>query len=233
MSRRRIRSLVIVLVAALIVTMMPLTASAASKKPGKVKITSFKVGAVSTATNKTTVTIKWKKASKATKYEIYEQGYDGTWHKLKTVKKSVRKLKITNVPAGQYNIKIRAVNKKTKGKFSAVKGKFIISPLTLEQYVNRVEPSLKYSKVGPYSLSFTGNTVIFTYEAAPDYPEMTTEQAKANTEFHTWLMDNYINKNLTLIRAYVAKLPAGTGIRNLRTIVRCTFNGTELVYKSF
>ena len=228
MRSKRIKSLVILLIAALIVTMMPLTASAASKKPGKVKITSFKVSAVSASTNKTTVTIKWKKASNAKKYEIFEQGSDGVWRKLKTVKKSVTKLKITSVPAGQYNIRIRAVNKKKKGKFSAVKGRYIASPLTLEQYIKRFSPSLQSSVYGSFVRTFSGNTIYYTFEVTKhDYFAGMTKDEVIADSYDDLL--KYINDSKAGMASDVNNLATSNGIRGGTYVAKCTYNGEQIV----
>ncbi|MBQ6152006.1 MAG: hypothetical protein IJJ03_10185 [Mogibacterium sp.] len=164
--RRTAKSIAIVLAAVMIFTMFPLTASAASNKPGKVKIKSFKVSSVSTFSNTATVTIKWKKASKATGYWVYERQPDGSWKLLKKLGKRYAGIRIYSVYAGQRAFKVRAVRKvkkKTyKGSFSAVKSKFIASPLTLEQ-LSRIEgeptEETGANALGTLKTSIKGNNI--------------------------------------------------------------------------
>ncbi len=159
MKKKVLRSFIVMMIAVLVVSMMPVTASAATKKPGQVKITSFKVSAVSKATNKCTVTIKWKKAKNAKGYVVYAKHGDGKWKMQKKCGKYIRTFKLKGVPAGQFAIKVKAVNKKKSGKFSKVKSKYIASPLTLQQYVDRIEPEAKQDGV-----SFEGNKMVFIYD---------------------------------------------------------------------
>lgn len=168
MRKNALRSLVVMMIAVMVVAMMPVTASAATKAPAKVKITSVKVAAVSTATNKTTVTVKWKKAKRATGYIInVKQGNEELFKKK--VGRMYRKLKLKNVPAGQISITVRAVNKKKLGKSSAIKTRFITSPLTLQQYVERVEPSMIGKSIGLGKAAFSGNTMVVTYDVFSIY----------------------------------------------------------------
>ena len=93
------------------------TFAASAKKPAKVK--SLKVKALNDS--ETSIQLKWKKAKKAKKYQVYRATKKkGKYKKVATVKKT------TYVNKGlkdgkKYFYKVRAVNGKKKGKFSAVK----------------------------------------------------------------------------------------------------------------
>lgn len=172
MKKGSLKSLVIVMMLAMVFTMMPQTASAASKNPGKTKITSYKIGKYTAKTNSAKVTIKWKKASKATGYIIYAKYTGGTWKKVKKVGRFTSTLIVKKAGAGRLSFRVQAIRKvkgKTyKGKFSAAKTKFIKSKLTLEQYVNRFEPELKNKKMYGAVLSFKGNNAYLTFDFTND-----------------------------------------------------------------
>ena len=90
-------------------TLMPMTASAASYKPGKAKITSLTAGKVSKVTNEATVTIKWKKVSKATGYQVYTRNDNGKWVVAKKVGKTAAK------PSGKRVLKAAIKSKPVRG----------------------------------------------------------------------------------------------------------------------
>ena len=106
------------IIVAIIAMMLLLTGFSASDiaeaktTPAKVKISSLK------AKGKT-VTVKWKKAKGAKKYQVYVKAGKKKFKKVKTLKKRTYKFK------GKYNtlykVKIRGIKGKTKGKFSAIK----------------------------------------------------------------------------------------------------------------
>lgn len=159
--RKTAKSIALILAVVMIIAMFPLTASAASNKPGKVKITSFSVSKVSKSTNTATVTIKWKKVSKATGYWVYERDADGKWVVIKKLSKKYGGIKIYKESAGQRAFKVRAVRKvkgKTyKGSFSSIKSKFIKSPLSLENLYKL----WGWETEGEYALN-TGGTLILS-----------------------------------------------------------------------
>ena len=219
MKRNAIRSLVVMMIAVMVFAFTPVPVSAASKAPGKVKITSVKAAAVSTSTNKTTVTIKWKKAKNATGYVIYAKHGTGDWVKQKKLGKRYTKLKLLNVPAGQLDIKIQAVKKKKKGKFSAVKSKYIKSPMTLTDYANRVEPSMKYAGSG-VTVSFAGNTVTYTVDYSGKIYSIDETKASINANAAALEKDakNLIN---------VANLDAG--IPGVTVIYNFVYNGSSFL----
>lgn len=230
MKRRATKSMLLMLITALMLSMMPLTVSAASNAPGKTKITSIKVAKVSAKTSKTTVTIKWKKAKKATGYIVYEKHGDNKWVKLKTVGKRYTAMKIKRVPSGQYSLRVQAIRKykgKTyKGKLSAIKTKFIKSPLNIQKYTN-VDKSLKNLKVGDFVASYKGNRLTFTCDVTNNLQGrvVTDEIVKATyDELATYKntaakMKNTIKKN--------------TGVMNVGITFRFVANGSVIASKSF
>ena len=200
MKKKALRSFIVMMIAMLVVSMMPVTASAATKKPGQVKIVSFKVGAVSKSTNTCTVTIKWKKAKNAKKYVVYAKHGNGKWVKQKTCGKYIRKFKLTKVPAGDFAIKVKAVNKKKSGKFSKVKSRFITSPLTLQQYVS-IYPAEKDEDA-----TYEGNKVIYT-------------------DYYGTIDDSAINSFLDSLKSAAASdknyYKTNCGLKYVSIVVRC------------
>ena len=96
--------------------LIPGEASAAAKKPGKVKIQTVK------CVNANKVKVTWKKLSKnVKKYQVYRKSGSAEWKLIKTLPKSKRVLSSTVEYDVKTQFKVRAVNGKKKGKFSAVK----------------------------------------------------------------------------------------------------------------
>ena len=218
MKRNAIRSLVVMMIAVMVFAFTPVPVSAATKAPAKVKISSVKVAAVSTSTNRTTVTIKWKTAKRATGYIVWVKHGTGQWVKQIKLGKRYRKLKLMGVPAGQFDVKVQAVNKKKKGKYSKVKSKFIVSPMTLTDYANRVEPGMKYGGSG-VKISFAGNTVTYTYDLSGKIDSIDDTTAKINAN-----VANLQNAATKIINT--ARLDAG--ISGVRVIYNYIYNGTTL-----
>lgn len=236
MKRKSLRGLIVVMVAALVFTMMPLTASAASKNPGKTKITSYKVGKYKASTNSAKVTIKWKKAKKATGYIIYGKHGDGNWEKVKKVGRFKNGLIVKKAPAGYISFRVQPIRKvkgKTYvGKMSGVKTKFIKSKLSLEQYVNKFEPELRNRNVNGAVVTFSGNNAIFTVDLTndPKFSEVnpySITQAEKN-EVYEALAD--MQGTATRFRA---SIEANTGIKGAGMTVVMKFKGVELVRRGF
>lgn len=179
--KRTAKSIALILAVVMIIAMFPLTASAASYKPGKVKITAFKVSSVSKKTNTATVKIRWKKASKATGYWIYQRQYGGKWKCVKKLGKNYTGIDIKKVFAGQNYFKVcavRKVGKKTyKGAFAS-KSKFIRSPLTYEKVLKIVGEDTEYSN-GTVSVSIKGNkiSIVDRLPAGSERPDDSTINA--------------------------------------------------------
>ena len=85
---------------------------AASKKPAKVKISYVKLSG-------TKVVLKWKKAGNAKKYQVYMRTGSQAWKLKKTLKKTV--FSMNGAEGTEYCFKVRGVNGKKKGSFSAVR----------------------------------------------------------------------------------------------------------------
>ncbi len=220
MKRNAIRSLVVMMIAVMVFAFTPVPVSAASKAPGKVKISSVKVAAVSTSTNKTTVTIKWKTAKRATGYIVWVKHGTGDWVKQIQLGKRYRKLKLMGVPAGQFEVKVQAVKKKKMGKASNVKAKYIVSPMTLTDYANRVEPSMKYGG-SDVKISFAGNTVTYTYDLSGKINSIDETTAKINA--------NAANlQNAAKSIKDTAYLDAG--ISGVTVIYNYVYNGKSIAY---
>ena len=223
MKKNALRSFVVMMIAVMVVAMMPVTAHAATKKPAKVKVTSVKVTAVSTSTNNTTMTIKWKKANRATGYIIYAKHGNNPWVKQKKVGRFTRKITLQNTPAGQIYVRVRAVNKKKLGKYSTIKKKYIASPLTLQQYANRIEPSMKYGG-SDVDVIYSGNTATYVYDLYNNYGELTSEQLEA--------VKSQVNtKGATLqssAKSMISTLKLNAGISGVTVIYKYTYNGETL-----
>ena len=241
MRKRAIRSLVVMMIAVMVVAMMPVSVSAASKKPAQVKITSLSVGKVSTKTNKCTVTIKWKKAKNATGYIVYAKHGTGKWIKQKKCGKNIRIFKLTKVPAGQLQIKVKAINKKKSGKFSKVKKKFIKSPMTLEQYINRCDPeSQNYYYGGGTTLKFGGNTAFFNTDldemiaSDPDLygVDLDSWSDYAKAEYKTSIYNNLddMKKDAADIKK---DYKLNHGILNVKVVFRYFHHGEVWVSRTF
>lgn len=86
----------------------------AAGKPAKTKIKSVKKVSVSSAG------ITWKKAKRAKKYELYVSINGRSFKKLKTLK-TTSYVHVKLKPGKTYAYKVRGVNGKKKGAFSAVK----------------------------------------------------------------------------------------------------------------
>lgn len=164
--RKSARTLALILAAVMIIAMFPITASAATYKPGKVKITTFSVSKVSKTTNMATVTIKWRKASRATGYRVYEYDRkDGKWVLLKKLGKNYVGIKISKVYAGSRKFKvcaIRKVGKKINMGPAVIKSKFIASPLTLEK-LYKLEGASTEVNNDPLFLNIKGNKITLQY----------------------------------------------------------------------
>lgn len=236
MNKKAIKSLVVMLIAVMFVSMMPVKAFAATKKPAKVKVTSVKITSVSTSNNMTTMTIKWKKAARATGYIVYAKHGDGEWVKQKKVGRLARKLTLKNTPAGQIYVRVRAVNKKKLGKYSAIKSKYITSPLSVQQYVDRVEPSAKNLNLYGGTTSFVGKQMVVSYDLEEILPgkgaafwQSLDESQKAS--LRNILIDDLHAKELaTKYRRY---FNVSCGIKNFGFTSRFVHEGVTIVSVSY
>jgi hypothetical protein len=171
--RKSARTLALILAAVMIIAMFPITASAATYKPGKVKITTFSVSKVSKTKNTATVTIKWRKASRATGYRVYEYNRaTGKWKLLKKLGKNYVGIKIYKVYAGSRKFKVCAVRKVGKKIYkgpAVIKSKFITSPMTLEKVYKLEGEETEFSD-DTMAVSVKGNKINIktTVTARPD-----------------------------------------------------------------
>ena len=111
-----------ILVAAMIVTLFTSSVlvmsdaepsfAAKAKKPARVKITSAKLSG-------TKITVKWKKAKNAKKYQVFRKVGTAKWKKVKTQKACT--YRFAAAKGKVYRIKVRGMNGKKLGKFSVVK----------------------------------------------------------------------------------------------------------------
>ena len=85
---------------------------AAAKKPAQVKGLSLKKSGLK-------ITVAWKKAKNAKKYQVYVKKGTAKWKSAKTLKKTA--YTFTAKAGTAYQVKVRALNGKKAGKFSAVK----------------------------------------------------------------------------------------------------------------
>ena len=236
MKKRSLRGIVLMLIVALMFTMMPLSVSAASKAPGKTKITTFKVGKYKAASNSAKVTIKWKKAKKATGYIIYGKHGDGEWSPIKKVGRFTRTLIIKKTAAGRVSFKVlpirKAKGKTYNGKFSGVKTKFIKSKLTLEQYVTKFEPSLNNSRINGALVTFSGNNAIFTVDLDKD-PEAAKWDPNNITQEQKNAIYNKMGEFQGVATEFRTSIENNTGIKGAGVTVVYKLKGVELVRRSF
>ena len=240
MKGKALKSMIILMVAILVVTMMPLTASAATKTPGRAKITSVKVGAVSSTKCTATVTVKWKKVKNATGYQIYGKRYDESWVKIKTVGKNTTKWKIKGVYSGDFDVRVRAIRKKGgktyKGKFSAVKHKFIPCPITLEQYVKKIGPMQEHAQGFIYESYYRVNT---QYDIIPlemireDLKNVTAEEFNTPENRADYAGRLALPEMVSIYSKRADFLIGKTGIRNANVVAIVTFRGSEIARHTY
>ena len=174
-----------VLAALIALAFMPLSAQAGTKigksgktvkKPAKVRLTSVKVTSVNQSKKRAKITVKFKKAKAAKKYQIYLKVNKGKYKKVKTTAK--QKYVYNAAIKKAYSIKVRAVNKNKKGKFSAVKTVKIPGQVTKvkmsvnkqkikvtwrkAKYANRYKVYTKVNK-GKYKLKKTVKSNRYTF----------------------------------------------------------------------
>ena len=232
MKKNAIRCLAVTMITVMVFALTPIPVSAASKTPGKVKIKSVSVINVSPRSNTCTVTTKWKKVKKATGYIVYMKFGDNQWKKVKKVGRKNSSFKYSNVPCGQVQVKVQAVNKKKKGKFSAVKTKYAASPLNVENYVKYVEPEIKNMTLYGGTLSFSASRMIVTYDVNKVYSnasEINWNSPSAEMEAD---LINYLNTDANA-KAEADKFrrffDVSCGIKNFTYTARFVYNGNEIV----
>ena len=111
-NRKLIALFMAVLMTLVVTAVYAETVCAAAKKPAKVKGLALKRSGLK-------IKATWKKAKNAKKYQVYMKIDSGAWKRKKTLTK--RTLTVSGKYGTTYRFKVRAVNGKKKGKFSAVK----------------------------------------------------------------------------------------------------------------
>ena len=112
--KKRSRKMVLLLVLCIVVSFGLTVPALAAKKPKKPKLISVKVS------GSYKVTIKWKKAKNAKKYELYASIDGGKFKKISTGKKRSYVHKDVE-PGHTYRYKVRATNGKKKSGYSKTK----------------------------------------------------------------------------------------------------------------
>lgn len=162
-GKRIIRRMIFFVTAALVITVfvasflaLPVNAepsfAAKAKKPAKVKWTSASRSGLK-------ITLKWKNAKNAKKYQVYQKTGSGRWKLRKTLKKQT--LTVKGAYGKTYRFKVRGVSGKKKGTFSAVK-KISIPKWKQEDEIDGEILILEEPEV---QVSGDGETVTFSVKA--------------------------------------------------------------------
>lgn len=222
--KRTAKTLALILALVMVIAMFPITASAASYKPGKVKIAKFTVSSVSKSSNTCKVYIKWKKVKNATGYQVYVKRGSDKWFKQATVGKNIIAYKITNVPAGSYQFKVRAyrkVKKKTYvGSFSTVKKKFIKSPLTFAKLPSSFYKDSYVPKIEDVPYTISGNTVTYT-EDISGYP-ITEDQ-----------VIQWFDDQASMFKTAKSDIKKYTGVEGVKFVYNLTNNGAVVYSRTY
>ena len=233
MRKRRIALIVII---AMIISMMPVClSSAAGGAPGRVKITSVKASKASPEVGKGTVTVKWKKVKKASKYQVYLKRTDGKWKLAKTVKGSKKSAKI-KAYVGSNMVKVRAVRKTSagtvKGKFSKAKKFKVRSSRTLEKYMKSHPADLKDLKKDIVdeggTVKIRDNDIIVSYDVENDVNDESQITPELKAELKKILKDNAEGA-----KKAIKDIEVGVKVGGARVIMRITYKGKKIVQAVF
>lgn len=146
------RILSILLAFVLMVSVLSIQPTYAASKPAKV------TGVTVSARTYNSITVKWKKAKRAKKYQIGYKVNGGTW-KYKKVKSKYKSKKITGLSQyKKYSIRVRALNGKKKGKWSSTVSAYTC-PKTYSWPELLVASNLRVERVGPGSIEVAWDTV--------------------------------------------------------------------------
>lgn len=141
---------VILLTVCMGLAVVSVNAKAKSSKPAKVKGLQCKNSIYDSY-----ISIRWKRAKKAKKYQVYVK--DFSWKKVATIKKHNYKYDTSFVLNKTIKVKVRAVNGKKKGKYSAVKTVKVIIPvrmISVNKYIYNLKVGQKekvYVNFYPYN----------------------------------------------------------------------------------
>lgn len=214
-SKKHSRVMSIIIAVAMVFSVfvfMPEDVSAATKKPGKVKITkAIKMNQI--------ITVKWEKTKNAKKYQIYLKEGKKKWKKVATVKASKRSYSIKRLKWNtKYQLKMRAINGKKKGKWSTLyKGK-LDKKTTLEKSMNKkaradlkkLEKDLSNS-TAKAKITVSGNTVVMRMDfigAEYDYSDPKV-LAGVKAEMEKTFKDKTVNKEM---KKSITEIENDTGI---------------------
>ena len=108
--------------------------AAKSSKPAKATIKSVRASG-------TKITVKWKKAKNAAKYQVYARKDDGSWQKKKQLKGL--SFSMAGTEGAKYSFKVRGISRKNKkGAFSKVKS------VTIPKGEEPAPPEETYGDIG-------------------------------------------------------------------------------------
>lgn len=191
-----------------VMVFMPEDVSAATKKPGKVKITkAVKLNRM--------ITVTWKKTKKAKKYQIYLKEGKKKWKKVATVKangKAKQSYKIKKLKWNtKYIVKMRAINGKKKGKWSGLWGGRLGKKTTLQalvkknkslkKEVDRLQNDLNEEEGISANVGVVGNTIkiveAFVGTDCTDY--LSDARSSMKREFVNAKMKKTVKKDITRI----------------------------------
>lgn len=157
LKKRSMFAAVLVMICLFMVSGIPISTMAASAKPSRPKLISVQ------QTGAKEVTVRWKRAKNAKKYELFVSVNKGPFKKLKTLKK----LSYTHTGLKQgatYKYKVRAVNGKSKSAFSKTKTAKIkkgYSPSGPVLSVNVQSITIKQNQTGEAVVTFTHDGNVF------------------------------------------------------------------------
>ena len=210
-SKRNSRLMSIVIAVAMVLSMMafaPEDVSAASKKPAKVKITK------AVKTNQM-ITVTWKKTKRAKKYQVYLKQSNKKWKRVATVKangKARQSYKIKRLKWNtKYQVKVRAINGKKKGKWSRIWGGKLVKKTTLQALikknkslaneVSKLEKELSDKDGISATVDVIGNTIeIVLSKPGEDFTDNLSEaKSEVKKEFVNTKMIKSVKKDITRI----------------------------------
>ncbi len=184
---------------------------AASKKPATV--TGAK--AVRKANS---IYFSWKKAKRATKYQVYLKKNKGKWKKKVTTK--AKKVRIANLKWNtKYYIKVRAVNGKKAGKFSGTWYGKIGKKVTLQTLAKNGSVKKAFTDVEKQyttddfstKLTVSGNTLGYTMKLK--YSLSASDKAKFRKELAKQFKTASMKKEM---KADIKKMEYDTGLSGIK-----------------
>ena len=177
---------------------VPESAFAASGKPAKVK------GVRVTGVNTRTVTVSFKSAKRARKYQVYRAvSKKGKFKKVKTTKKTA--VKISGLKAGtKYYFKVRGVNGKKKGRFS----KTVSGMTKLETPVIKVSSAPSGITVSWNRIPAAKGYLIYRKNAGSSYRLVKTIKGAGSCSYKDSAVGNW-KKYQYSVRAYCGAARSG------------------------